>query len=60
VLVKLDGKQRDDVHRVPGGLRDVVVKRDFEWALDAETMVEESSVWAVIVSITSYSDEMTE
>jgi hypothetical protein len=48
VLVKLDGKQRDDVNRVAGGLGDVVLRRDFEWALEAEKMVEESSVWAVI------------
>jgi hypothetical protein len=51
VLVKLDGKQRDDVNRVARGLRDVVLsvlRRDFKWALDAEKMVEESSVWAVI------------
>ncbi len=48
VLVKLDGKQRDDVNRVAGGLRDAVLRRDFEWTLDAEKMVEESSVWAVI------------
>jgi len=48
VLVKLDGKQRDDVNHVTAGLRDVVLRRDFEWTLDAEKMVEESSVWAVI------------
>ena len=48
VLVKLDGKQRDDVHLVAEDLRDVVLMRDFEWALDAEKMVEESSVGAVI------------
>jgi hypothetical protein len=48
VLVKLDGKQRADVNRVAGGLRDVVSRRGFEWALEAEKMVEESSVWAVI------------
>jgi hypothetical protein len=50
VLVKLDGKQRDDVNRVAGGLGDVVLRRDFEWALEAEKLVEESSVWAVIDS----------
>jgi hypothetical protein len=48
VLVKLDSKQRDDVNRVAGGLGDVVLRRDFEWALEAEKMVEDSSVWAVI------------
>jgi len=45
VLVKLDGKH---VNRVARGFRGVVLRRDFEWALDAEKMVEESSVWAVI------------
>ena len=48
MLVKLDGKQRDDVNRVAGGLGDVVLRSDFEWTLDTEKMVEESSVWAVI------------
>lgn len=48
VLVKLDGKQRYDVNRIAGCLRDVVLRGDFEWALEAEKMVEESSVWAVI------------
>jgi hypothetical protein len=48
VFVKLDGKQRDDVNRVARGLRDVVLTRDFKWALDAEKMVEESSVWDVV------------
>jgi hypothetical protein len=48
VLVKLDGKQRDDVNRVSGGPRDVVLRSDFEWALEAEKMVEESSVGAIM------------
>ena len=43
VLVKLDGKQRDDVNRVAE-----VLRRDFKWPLDAEKMVEESSVWTII------------
>ena len=53
MLVKLDGKQRDHVNRVARGLRDVVSRRDFEWALEAEKMVEESSVWAVIEAFIS-------
>ena len=52
MLVKLDGKQRDHVNRVARGLRDVV-SRDFEWALEAEKMLEESSVWAVIEAFIS-------
>jgi hypothetical protein len=48
MLVKLNGKQRDDVNRAAGGLRDVVQRSDFEWALETEKIEEESSVWAVI------------
>jgi hypothetical protein len=33
---------------VAGGWRDVVLRSDFEWALETEKIVEESSVWAVI------------
>ena len=31
-----------------GGLREVVLGRDFEWTLEAENMVGESSVWSAI------------
>lgn len=50
MLVKLDSIERGDVtvvRHAAGGQRDVVLRLDVGWALEAEKMVEESDVWAV-------------
>ena len=48
MFVELISRKRDDVHRIAGCLRDVILKRGFERAFDAKKMVEELGVWAVI------------